>query len=76
MSVEKLLSLSPAYQGFKAVKDGKIPHFGKSAVEELIKESRLRSGRKGHLSLMLRDLGGLIRADNLRSLSFRKLCAH
>ena len=46
----------------EVVKDGKIPHFEKSAVEELIRESRRRSGRKGHLSLMLRDLGGLIRA--------------
>lgn len=46
----------------EVVKDGKIPHFEKSAIEELIRESRHRSGRKGHLSLMLRDLGGLIRA--------------
>jgi len=46
----------------EVTKDGKIPHFEKTAVEELIKESRRRSGRKGHLSLMLRDLGGLIRA--------------
>jgi len=46
----------------EVVKDGKIPHFTKSAIEELIRESRRRSGRKGHLSLMLRDLGGLIRA--------------
>lgn len=43
-------------------KDGKIPHFEKIAVEEIIKESRRRAGRKKHLSLMLRDLGGLIRA--------------
>jgi len=46
----------------EVVKDGKIPHFSKEAVEEIIKESRRRAGRKGHLSLMLRDLGGLVRA--------------
>jgi Lon-like ATP-dependent protease len=43
-------------------KDGKIPHFTKDAVIEIIREGRRRAGRKGHLTLMLRDLGGLIRA--------------
>jgi Lon-like ATP-dependent protease len=43
-------------------KDGKIPHFTKEAVIEIIREGRRRAGRKGHLTLMLRDLGGLIRA--------------
>ena len=43
-------------------KDGKIPHFDKSAVEEMIEEARVRSGRKGKLTLVLRDLGGLVRA--------------
>lgn len=42
-------------------KDGKIPHFTKKAVLEVIKEARRRAGRKGYLSLRLRDLGGLIR---------------
>ncbi len=42
-------------------KDGKIPHFDRSAVEEIIREARRRAGRKGHLTLKLRDLGGLIR---------------
>ena len=42
-------------------KDEKIPHFTADAVEEVIREARRRSGRKGHLTLMLRDLGGLIR---------------
>lgn len=41
--------------------DGKIPHFDRSAIEELIREGRRRSNRKGHLSLKLRDIGGLIR---------------
>jgi Lon-like ATP-dependent protease len=41
--------------------DGKIPHFDKSAMEEIIREARRRSNRKGHLTLKLRDIGGLIR---------------
>ncbi len=43
-------------------KDKKIPHFAKSAVDEIIEEARRRSNRKGHLTLRLRDLGGLVRA--------------
>jgi len=41
--------------------DGKIPHFDKGAIEEIIREARRRSNRKGHLTLKLRDMGGLIR---------------
>ncbi|MGD0079191.1 MAG: ATP-dependent protease LonB [Methanoregula sp.] len=41
--------------------DGKIPHFDQSAIDEIIRESRRRSNRKGHLTLKLRDIGGLIR---------------
>lgn len=44
------------------VKDGKIPHFSKEAVDEIIEEAKRRADRKGHLTLRLRDLGGLIRA--------------
>ena len=44
------------------VKDGKIPHFDSTAIEEIIYEARKRSGRKNKLTLKLRDLGGLIRA--------------
>ncbi len=43
-------------------KDGKIPEFDRSAVEAIIEEARRRAGRKGRLTLILRDLGGLIRA--------------
>ncbi len=46
----------------EVVKDGKIPHFTAEAVEEVIKEARRRAGRKEHLTLVLRDLGGLVRA--------------
>ncbi len=42
-------------------KDGKIPHFDKQAVAEIIHEAQRRAGRKGKLSLRLRELGGLIR---------------
>jgi len=45
----------------EVVKDGKIPHFTMSAVEEIIKEARRRAGRRGYLTLKLRDLGGLVR---------------
>lgn len=42
-------------------KDGKIPHFTRDAVAEIIKEAQKRAGRKGKLTLRLRELGGLIR---------------
>lgn len=42
-------------------KDKKIPHFDSSAVVEIIKEAQKRSGRRGKLTLRLRELGGLIR---------------
>ncbi|AKA49632.1 ATP-dependent protease Lon [uncultured archaeon] len=42
-------------------KDKKIPHFDTSAVIEIIKEAQKRSGRRGKLTLRLRELGGLIR---------------
>lgn len=41
--------------------DAKIPHFDKSAIDEIIREAKRRSNRKGHLTLKLRDMGGLIR---------------
>ena len=43
-------------------KDGKIPHFSKKAVEAIIQEAKKRANRKDHLTLRLRDLGGLVRA--------------
>lgn len=43
-------------------KDGKIPHFTKEAVDEIVFEARRRAERKGKLTLKLRDLGGLVRA--------------
>ncbi len=42
-------------------KDKKIPHFEKRAVGEIVKEAQRRAGRKGQLTLRLRELGGLIR---------------
>ncbi|MFV9629922.1 MAG: ATP-dependent protease LonB [Methanosarcinales archaeon] len=45
----------------EVMRDGKIPHFEKSAIEEILREAQRRAGRKGHLTLKLRDLGGLIR---------------
>ncbi|MEK6891564.1 MAG: ATP-dependent protease LonB [Nanoarchaeota archaeon] len=46
----------------EVVKDKKIPHFSREAVEAMIEEARRRADRKGHLTLRLRELGGLIRA--------------
>lgn len=43
-------------------KDEKIPHFDRDAVAEIIHEAQRRAGRKGKLSLRLRELGGLVRA--------------
>ncbi|MFB6128157.1 MAG: ATP-dependent protease LonB [Halorhabdus sp.] len=42
-------------------KDGRLPHFTEDAIEEVILEARRRAGRKEHLSLKLRNLGGLVR---------------
>lgn len=41
---------------------GKIPHFSVDAVKAIIQEARRRANRKGHLTLYLRGLGGLVRA--------------
>ncbi|MFC1752738.1 S16 family serine protease, partial [Thermoproteota archaeon] len=43
-------------------KDEKIPPFSRNAVEVIIEEALRRANRKGHLTLRLRDLGGLVRA--------------
>ncbi|MBI5458596.1 ATP-dependent protease LonB [Methanobacterium sp.] len=43
-------------------KDGRIPHFSKEAVAEIIHEAQRRAGKKDSLTLRLRDLGGLVRA--------------
>jgi Lon-like ATP-dependent protease len=42
-------------------KDKKIPHFDRNAVGIIIKEAQRRSGTRGHLTLRLRELGGLVR---------------
>jgi ATP-dependent Lon protease len=43
-------------------RDAKIPHFSRDAVEEIIEEAKKMSGRKGQLTMNLREVGGLIRA--------------
>jgi len=45
----------------EVVKDKKIPHFDRKAVVEIIKEAQRRAGRRGQLTLRLRELGGLVR---------------
>ncbi len=46
----------------EVTKDKKIPHFTAAAVSTIIQEARKRAGRKGKLTVKLRELGGLIRA--------------
>src|SRR3989344_4397428 len=41
---------------------GKIPHFDFSALKAIVQEAKRRANRKGHLTLHLRGLGGLVRA--------------
>ena len=43
------------------IRDGKIPHFDKYAVAEIIREAKRRAGRRRHLTLRLRELGGIVR---------------
>ncbi|WP_338741680.1 ATP-dependent protease LonB [Haloplanus salilacus] len=42
-------------------KDGRLPHFTDDAIGEVILEARRRAGRKDHLTLKMRNLGGLVR---------------
>jgi Lon-like ATP-dependent protease len=46
----------------EVVKDTRIPHFSREAVEYIVNEAKRRASRKGHLTLRFRELGGLIRA--------------
>ena len=46
----------------EVTKDGRIPHFSREAVAEIIREAQRRAGNKDSLTLKLRDLGGLVRA--------------
>lgn len=43
-------------------KDGKIPPFSRAAVDTIIAQAVNRAGKPDHLSLRLRELGGLVRA--------------
>ncbi len=42
--------------------NGKIPHFTLEASQAIVEEARRRANHKGHLTLHLRGLGGLVRA--------------
>jgi ATP-dependent Lon protease len=46
----------------EVLKDKRIPHFSREAVEYIVQEAKRRASRKGHLTLRFRELGGLIRA--------------
>jgi len=43
-------------------KDGRIPHLNNEAIEEILRNAKKMAGRKGRLTLRMRDIGGLIRA--------------
>ncbi len=63
-SIENTEEMRRRYARFVAQeveKDGRLPHFDRDAVAEIILEAKRRSGRKDHLTLRLRDLGGLVR---------------
>ncbi len=47
----------------EVVKDKKIPHFSHAAVDAIIEDARKMAYRKDHLTLRLRELGGIIRAS-------------
>lgn len=42
--------------------NGKIPHFDLTGISAVIEEARRRANRKEHITLLLRGLGGLVRA--------------
>lgn len=45
----------------EVVRDGRIPHFARDSIAEVILEAQRRSGHRGKLTLRLRELGGLVR---------------
>ena len=59
----------------EVAKDKKIGHFSREAIGEIIHEAQRRSGRQLHLSLRLRELGGLVRVagDIARGLGDEKV---
>jgi Lon-like ATP-dependent protease len=42
-------------------RDGDIPHFEKDAIEEVVLEAKRKAGKKGKITLKLRNLGGIVR---------------
>lgn len=46
----------------EVVKDGRIPHFTKAAVDKIVHEARRLAGTSGKLTVRLRELGGIVRA--------------
>ncbi|WP_368279991.1 ATP-dependent protease LonB [Halomarina oriensis] len=45
----------------EVARDGRLPAFEAAAVAEVVLEAQRRAGRKGHLTLAFRNLGGLVR---------------
>ncbi|RME79039.1 MAG: ATP-dependent protease LonB [Methanobacteriota archaeon] len=59
---EKNRKLIARFVAQEVKKDGKIPHFTKDGVEAILEEARRMAGKKGKLTLNLRELGGVVRA--------------
>jgi len=51
------------FVGQEVSKDKKIPHFDRGGIGEILREAQRRAGRRGQLTLRLRELGGLIRVS-------------
>lgn len=47
----------------EVAKDKRIPHFDKTAITVILEEAKRRAGRKDHLTIRFRELGGIIRAS-------------
>lgn len=47
----------------EVVKDGKIPHFSRTAVMVILDQARKMANRKNQITLRFREIGGLIRAS-------------
>jgi ATP-dependent Lon protease len=46
----------------EVLKDRKIPHLSRGAVDAIVEQARARTGRRDRLTTRLRELGGLVRA--------------
>ncbi|WP_267643762.1 ATP-dependent protease LonB [Haloarchaeobius amylolyticus] len=63
-TIEETPEIRQKYVRFVAqevANDGRLPHFTRGAIAEVVREAQRRAGRQDHLTLRFRDLGGLVR---------------